>query len=69
MTFGWQDQQIEYNRKNKITPKTIEKNIKDITEHIEDRRKKTVSSLMVFDVEKYKKAPKKTIMEKERKIG
>ncbi len=61
--------QIAHNKKHHITPKTIQKNIKDITEDLEEKRKKTVSSLAVFDVEQYKKAPKKTIREKERKMA
>ena len=61
--------QIAYNKKHGITPKTITKNISDITSEMEQKRKKTVSSLMVFDLEQYKKAPKKTIREKERKMA
>ena len=31
--------QLEYNKKNNITPKTIVKNIQDITEDIKKKRK------------------------------
>lgn len=34
--------QIKYNKKNGITPKTIQKSIKDITEHLETKHDKTV---------------------------
>ena len=61
--------QIAYNKKHNITPKTITKNIKDITEELEEKRKKTVSTLAEFDIEQYKKAPKKTIREKEKKMA
>ena len=61
--------QIAYNEKHGITPTTIIKNITDITAEMEQKRKKTVSSLMVFDMEQYKKAPKKTIRDKERKMA
>ena len=61
--------QLAHNRKHNITPKTVQKNIKDITEELEEKRKRTVSTLAVFDVEQYKKAPKKTIREKERKMA
>ena len=61
--------QLAYNKKHKITPKTVTKNIKDITEELEERRGKTVATLAEFDVEQYRKAPKKTIREKERKMA
>ena len=61
--------QVAHNKKHDITPRTIKKNIRDITEDLEESRKKTVSSLAVFDIERYKKAPKKTIREKERKMA
>ena len=61
--------QIAYNKKHRITPTTIRKNIKDITDDLEEKRAKTVSTLASFDVEQYRKAPKKTIREKERKMA
>ena len=60
--------QIAYNEKHKITPKTITKNIQDITEELEKRRAKTRTTLGVVDIERYKKAPKKTIREKTKKM-
>ena len=61
--------QIAYNKKHNITPKTIVKNIRDITEELEERRVKTVATLAEFDIEQYRRAPKKTIREKERKMA
>ena len=62
--------QLEYNKKHNITPRTIKKQISDITEQLESRRRKTVEeSIAVFDIEEYKKAPKKVIREKEKKMN
>ena len=61
--------QIAYNKKHGITPKTIQKNITDITDELEKKRGKTAASLVEFDIEQYRKAPKKTIREKERKMA
>ncbi len=61
--------QLAHNKEHNITPKTIVKNIKDITEELEERRVKTVATLAEFDIEQYRKAPKKTIREKERRMA
>ncbi len=61
--------QIAHNKKHNITPKTVIKNIKDITEELEERRAKTITTLAEFDIEQYRKAPKKTIREKERQMA
>ncbi len=50
------DKQIAYNKKNKITPKTILKNIKDITEEMESEHSKAVNSELSLDLEIFKKA-------------
>ena len=60
--------QVAYNRERGITPKTVRKQIRDIAGELEEKRKKTVSALAAFDVEQYRKAPKKTIREKERRM-
>ena len=60
--------QLAYNKEHDITPRTVQKNIRDITEELEEKRAKTVSTLAAFDVEQYRRAPKKTIREKERKM-
>ena len=58
--------QLAYNKKHGIVPKTIQKNIADITTDLTERRQKTAVSIAAWDIEQYKKAPKKTIQEKER---
>ena len=49
------DIQIAYNKKHKITPKTIIKKIKDITEELEDKHEKAVKSELDLDIELFKK--------------
>ena len=48
--------QLAYNKKNGITPKTILKKIKDITEELEDKHAKAVNAELSLDVELFKKA-------------
>ena len=50
------DIQIAYNKKNGITPKTIIKKIKDITEEMEDKHAKSVNAELNLDIELFKKA-------------
>jgi excinuclease ABC subunit B len=47
--------QIAYNKKHNITPKTILKKIKDITEELEDKHEKAVKGELSLDVELFKK--------------
>ena len=62
--------QMKYNKKHNITPRTIKKSIKDITEQLNLRRNKTIEeNIAVFDLEKYKKAPKKFLKKKEKQIA
>jgi len=42
--------QLEYNKKHGITPKTIEKSVKDITDSIESLRKKTIADIIKLDL-------------------
>lgn len=53
--------QIDYNKKNNITPKTIEKKITDITETIENERKTAVKELLAIDGRANPKERKKMI--------
>ena len=48
--------QIAYNKKHGITPQTIIKKIKDITEELEDKHSKAVNAELDLDVELFKKA-------------
>lgn len=48
--------QLDHNNKNKITPKTIIKNIKDITNDLENKHEKIVNAELNFDLELFKKA-------------
>lgn len=50
------DIQLAYNRKHGITPQTIRKNIKDITEELESEHGKAVNAELALDVEIFKKA-------------
>ncbi len=61
--------QIAYNKKHKITPKTIHKNIKDITNEIERERAKTIKELIVIDEAKYGKNKRKIISEKTKQMN
>lgn len=56
--------QLEYNKKHGITPKTILKEIKDITEEMRTEHGKAVVTLLTIDAELYKKNPKGVIKEK-----
>jgi excinuclease ABC subunit B len=48
--------QVAYNKKHGITPKTIIKKIKDITEELENKHEKAVNAELDLDVELFKKA-------------
>lgn len=48
--------QVVYNKEHGITPKTILKKIKDITEELEDKHAKAVNAELSLDVELFKKA-------------
>jgi len=64
--------QLEYNKKHSITPQSIKKNIKNITDSIMSEREKTVRRLIELDqatVGTDKKALKKLIKDKERQMS
>ncbi len=50
--------QIEYNKKHGITPKTILKTIKDITQQMESKHAKSVNNELDLDIELFKKTMK-----------
>ncbi len=56
--------QLAYNKEHGITPKTILKEIKDITESIQSDHAKAVGVLMTIDQEEYLKNPKATLKQK-----
>lgn len=56
--------QIAYNKKHGITPKTILKKIKDITDTLEREHHQAVDMLLSTDEEFFKKNPKKLIKNK-----
>lgn len=58
------DEQLAYNKKHGITPTTIAKEIKDITEQMRTEHDETIATLLTVDRELYLKDPKKTIAEK-----
>jgi len=61
--------QLEYNKKHGITPKTILKNISDITDSMETTHRKAVGKLLTIDKELFAKNPKALIKEKERQMS
>ncbi len=54
-THRRRDIQIAYNKKHGITPKTILKKIKDITEELESKHAKAVNAELDLDIELFKK--------------
>ena len=61
--------QMAYNKKHDITPKTIVKNIKDITETIQSEHQKTIKNLLIIDNAMFEKNPQKFIKEKEKQMN
>ncbi len=60
-TIRRRNTQIAYNKKHGITPKTILKNIKDITEILESEHAKAVNAELNLDIEVFKKAYEKEL--------
>ncbi len=56
--------QLAYNKKHNITPTTIAKEIKDITEHLRTEHMETVDTLLSVDIDLYRKNPKGTLKDK-----
>ncbi len=57
--------QLAYNKKHGITPKTIIKKIKDITEELNREHRNTVLSQLALEEVQFKKNPRKLIRQKE----
>ena len=60
--------QLAYNKKYNITPKTIIKKIKDITEELESEHSKAVNAELKLDLEVFKKAYSKEFIKEKKKI-
>ncbi len=63
------DIQIAHNKKNNITPKTILKNINDITDQIQSSHRATVAGLIKFDTKMLGKNPEKLMKQKEKQMN
>ena len=61
--------QVAYNKKHGITPKTIIKKIKDITEHLETDHMKAVRTNLDIDAQVFAKNPQKLIKLKEKEMS
>lgn len=61
--------QIAYNKEHGITPKTIIKKIKDITEQMQLEHTKAVKTLTELDLAAFGKNPAKVIKEKEKQMN
>ena len=67
-TIRRRNTQIAYNKKNGITPKTILKNIKDITEEMESEHGKAVNAELNLDLEIFKRAYAKELKQDNSKV-
>ncbi len=61
--------QVAYNKEHGITPQTIKKNIKDITDQLRREEDRTVETLVALEGGEYKKNPRKFITEKKRQMN
>lgn len=58
--------QVAYNKEHDITPKSIEKKIKDITDDMQSTHDKTLRTLLLLDKKAFEKNPEKLIKQKEK---
>jgi excinuclease ABC subunit B len=63
------ERQVAYNTAHGITPMTIKKAIRDITDQLQTEHKQAVQTLLSIDEELFKKNPSKLIKEKERQMN
>ncbi len=60
--------QLEYNKKNGITPQTIKKEIKSIADQLRTDHEETINTLLAVDMDLFKKNPKKVLKEKRQQM-
>jgi excinuclease ABC subunit B len=60
--------QLEYNAAHGITPKTIRKNIQDITSEIQSQHQATVQKALQAEMKDYQKDPEKFIKNKRKRM-
>lgn len=61
--------QLAYNEKHGITPATIKKEIKDITDQLRTEHKEAVQLLVSIDEDRFRKSPKRVIKEKTQQMN
>lgn len=61
--------QLAYNKKHHITPKTIHKEIHDISDSMKSEHEKTVGALLIVDAELFKKSPKLFLKEQRARMA
>ncbi len=60
--------QMEYNTKHRITPQSIQKEIKSIADQMRTQHEEVVEAELTIDVERYKKNPQKVLKEKRKQM-
>ena len=63
------EKQMHYNREHGITPRTVQKNMGDITEEITSRRRKTTETLLTLDTDGTGTVPRRILKEKKRRMA
>ena len=61
--------QLAYNKEHGITPATVQRNIQDITEHLESEHDKAVKVNLLFDEALFKENPEKVLAQKSKEMN